>query len=135
MCTNAICHSSFPFCRIVIEPNLETSTNNGSLVIEIERDPKVTTWEPIVLDVFNVSIDNVRVLRAPRDKYAAEEDLKFECNYGEDNSTFVVTLNEAYANESQLRVELSLQFVSQITDTLQGIYKTSYTSPEATKPR
>lgn len=127
--TNVIRHSS-PFCRIVIEPNVEASTNNGSLVIEIERDPKVTTWEPIVLDVFNVSIDQVNVIRTPRDKYAAEEDLKFNCDYGKDNSTFVVRLNETYANESGLRVQLSLNFVSQITDTLQGIYKTSYKDPK-----
>lgn len=83
-----------------------------------------------MLDVFNVSIDQVNVIRTPRDKYAAEEDLKFNCDYGKDNSTFVVMLNETYANESQLRVQLSLNFVSQITDTLQGIYKTSYTNRE-----
>ncbi|KAH8407044.1 hypothetical protein KR222_004776, partial [Zaprionus bogoriensis] len=119
--------------RIVIEPNVEVSANNGSLLIEIERDPKVTRWEPIVLDVHNVSIQNVRVIRAPLANASEEIDLEFDSDYGDANSTFVVKLNKQYANELQLRVLLSLDFVSQITDTLQGIYKTSYTNPTTRK--
>ncbi|XP_034112270.1 aminopeptidase N isoform X1 [Drosophila albomicans] len=115
--------------NIVIEPNIVTSTSNGSLSIEIERDAKISSWEPIVLDVHNVSISNVRVIRSPLSNASEEIELDFECDYGEGNDTFVVKLANKLANESQLRVLLSLDFVSQVTDTLQGIYKTSYDDP------
>ncbi|KAH8388432.1 hypothetical protein KR093_006169, partial [Drosophila rubida] len=114
---------------IVIEPNIATSTSNGSLIIEIERDANISSWEPIVLDVHNVSISNVRVIRSQLSNGSEETELDFDSDYGEGNDTFVVELNKALAGESQLRVLLSLDFVSQVTDTLQGIYKTSYNDP------
>lgn len=107
-----------------------SSANNGSLSIEIERDPKVSSWEPIVLDVHNVSISNVRVIRAPVANGSDEVDLDFDSDYGENNATFVIRLAKDLAGDSKLRVLLSLDFVSQVTDTLQGIYKTSYTNPD-----
>ncbi|XP_034484663.1 aminopeptidase N [Drosophila innubila] len=116
--------------RIVIEPNVESSASNGSLVIEIARDPKVTSWEPIVLDVYNVSISNVRVIRSPAESNATEEvELDFDSDYGDNNATFVIKLAKELSTESNLRLMLSLDFVSQVTDTLQGIYKTSYVNP------
>lgn len=118
----------------MIEPSVATSSSNGSLTIEIERDvSKVTSWEPIVLDVHNVSISNVRVIRALGDgasNASEEQDLDFDSDYGEDNATFVINLSKTLAVETQLRVLLSLDFVSQVTDTLQGVYKTSYTNPD-----
>lgn len=119
---------------LLIEPSVATSISNGSLTIEIERDvSKVTSWEPIVLDVHNVSISNVRVIRALADgasNASEEQDLDFDSDYGEDNATFVINLSKTLAVETQLRVLLSLDFVSQVTDTLQGVYKTSYTNPD-----
>jgi len=114
---------------------VETSTSNGSLSIEIERDvSKVTSWEPIVLDVHNVSISNVRVIRALPNKTANEEqELEFDSDYGEDNATFVISLDKAYSGETQLKLQLSLDFISQVTDTLQGVYKTSYINPDTNK--
>ncbi|XP_030558822.1 aminopeptidase N isoform X1 [Drosophila novamexicana] len=116
--------------RIVIEPNIESSASNGSVTIEIERDAKVTSWEPIVLDVYNVSISNVRIIRAPIANGSEEVELDFDSDYGDNNATFVVRLAKDLATEPKLRLWLSLDFVSQVTDTLQGIYKTSYTNPE-----
>ncbi|ALC46775.1 sda, partial [Drosophila busckii] len=115
---------------IVIEPNVAASASNGSIFIEIERDAKVTTWQPIVLDVHNVSIANVRIIRLPLLNDSEEVELDFDSDYGEDNATFVIKLDKKLAAEQQLRVLLSLDFVSQITDTLQGIYKTSYINPD-----
>ncbi|XP_068153557.1 aminopeptidase N isoform X1 [Drosophila tropicalis] len=115
---------------IVIEPNVETSTNNGSLVIEIERDAKITSWEPIVLDVYNVSISNVRVIRSLEGNETDEVELDFDSDYGENNDSFVVKLNPSLASEARLKIALSLDFVSQVTDTLQGVYKTSYINPD-----
>ncbi|XP_065721508.2 aminopeptidase N isoform X2 [Drosophila suzukii] len=120
---------------LLIEPSAETSISNGSLTIEIERDvSKVTSWEPIVLDVHNVSISNVRVIRALPNKTANEEqELEFDSDYGEDNATFVISLDKAYSGETQLKLQLSLDFISQVTDTLQGVYKTSYINPDTNK--
>ncbi|BFF92068.1 aminopeptidase N [Drosophila madeirensis] len=124
---------------LLIEPNIVTSSNNGSLTIEIERDvAKVSGWEPIVLDVHNVSIANVRVIRAPlagKTTTGSDElELDFDSDYGEDNATFVVRLDKSFAAEPKLRLLLSLDFVSQVTETLQGVYKTSYTNPDTKKP-
>ncbi|EDW27974.1 GL27230 [Drosophila persimilis] len=124
---------------LLIEPNIVTSSNNGSLTIEIERDvAKVSAWQPIVLDVHNVSIANVRVIRAPlpgkTSNGSDELELDFDSDYGEDNATFVVRLDKSLAAETKLRLLLSLDFVSQVTETLQGVYKTSYTNPDTKKP-
>lgn len=98
---------------------------------------KVTSWEPIVLDVHNVSISNVRVIRAPLPDRASnvsdEQEVDFDSDYGDENGTFVVSLDKALAGETQLRLLLSLDFVSQLTDTLQGVYKTSYLNPDTKK--
>ncbi|XP_052836414.1 aminopeptidase N isoform X4 [Drosophila gunungcola] len=123
---------------LLIEPSVEASASNGSLTIEIERDvAKVTSWEPIVLDVHNISISNVRVIRAPLSKQAnngsEEQELEFDSDYGDDNATFVISLDKALAEETQLKLLLSLDFISQVTDTLQGVYKTSYTNPDTRK--
>ncbi|KAH8332320.1 hypothetical protein KR074_000992, partial [Drosophila pseudoananassae] len=122
--------------HLLIEPSVEASTSNGSLTIEIERDvSKVTSWEPIVLDVHNVSISNVRVIRASPNGKARngsdEQELDFDSDYGDDNATFVVSLDKALSEEPGLRLLLSLDFVSLVTDTLQGVYKTSYTKPKS----
>ncbi|XP_041674632.1 aminopeptidase N isoform X2 [Drosophila eugracilis] len=122
---------------LLIEPDAETSISNGSVTIEIERDvTKVTSWEPIVLDVHNISISNVRVIRALPDtanNVTEEQELDFDSDYGDDNATFVINLYKALAGETQLRLQLSLDFVSQVTDTLQGVYKTSYINPDTKK--
>jgi len=93
----------------------------------------VISWEPIVLDVYNVSISNVRVIRSPIANATEEVELDFDSDYGDNNSTFVVKLDKELASESNLQVLLSLDFVSQVTDTLQGIYKTSYVNPDSKK--
>ncbi|KAH8382048.1 hypothetical protein KR009_001575, partial [Drosophila setifemur] len=119
--------------HLLIEPSVEASASNGSVTIEIERDvSKVTSWEPIVLDVHNVSITNVRVVRAVVPINSTDEpELDFDSDYGEDNATFVVNLDKALAGETEMRLLLSLDFVSQVTDTLQGVYKTSYPSADS----
>ncbi|KAH8242277.1 hypothetical protein KR038_008937 [Drosophila bunnanda] len=123
---------------LLIEPHVEVSASNGSLTIEIERDvSKVTSWEPIVLDVHNVSISNVRVIRAPlpgrTSNVSDEQEVDFDSDYGDENGTFVIHLDKSLSGETQLRLLLSLDFVSQLTDTLQGVYKTSYLNPDTKK--
>jgi len=45
----------------------------------------------------------------------------------------VISLDKAYSGETQLKLQLSLDFISQVTDTLQGVYKTSYINPDTNK--
>lgn len=112
--------------KLVIEPTLQTSTNNGSLAIRIQRNANIKSFEPIVLDVNNISISNVRVIRSKNNPDEDEVELEFDSDYGLNNQTFVVVLNKELAKEKNLTLILSMDFVSQITDTLQGVYKTSY---------
>lgn len=107
--------------------------NNGSVAIHIKRDYRIATFEPIVLDVNNVSISNVRIIRALNETSLEEIELDFDSEYGPDNTTFVVTLGKAVAEEKDLKVVLSMDFKSQITDTLQGVYKTSYINVDTGK--
>ena len=72
-----------------------------------------------------MSISNVRVLQLDRKSANLEEiDVEFDSEYNEDNTTFVIKLSDKAAAVGKLQV--SMDFVSAITDTLQGIYKTSY---------
>lgn len=119
--------SPLPICSILIEPNNLTSTSNGSLAVRVQRDSRLTSFEPIVLDINNVTVSNVRVTR---DLYAENLmqaiDVEFDGSYNADYSAYVITLAKSLADEKDLRLIVSMDFVSQITDTLQGIYKTSY---------
>lgn len=117
--------------RITVEPNLEKSTNNGTIFIEIARDENLPL-KPIVLDVFNVNISNVGVIQMNglNSLNNDEIDLEFDSDYNEDNTTFVITLANKLEDIKNLRVLVSMDFVSEITDTLQGIYKTSYINLE-----
>lgn len=50
--------------------------------------------------------------------------LQIDTEYGEANMTFIINILEALPKNSTVQVEL--QFVSQLTDTLQGFYRTEY---------
>ncbi|XP_013102535.1 aminopeptidase N isoform X2 [Stomoxys calcitrans] len=119
--------------NVVIEPNNQTSTSNGSVAIRVQRDIRLTSFEPIVLDINNVTITNVRVTR---DAYAMNFnaiDVEFESSYNSDYTAYVITLAKTLASEKDLRLIVSMEFVSQITDTLQGVYKTSYINVDTGK--
>ncbi|XP_012161752.1 aminopeptidase N isoform X1 [Ceratitis capitata] len=121
--------------NIVIEPNIVTASSNGSIAIEVQRDANIPVLLPIILDVHNISISNVRVIRSPYNASAAAEEIEldFDGKYGESNSTFVVAINKGIEDEHEVKLIVSMDFVSQITDTLQGVYRTSYTNLESNK--
>ncbi|XP_049305207.1 aminopeptidase N isoform X5 [Bactrocera dorsalis] len=120
--------------NIVIEPNIKTATNNGSITIEVQRDANIPTLLPIILDVHNISISNVRVIRSPSNDSTSDEiELDFDGKYGENNSSFVVAVSKGIEDERDVKLIVSMDFVSQITDTLQGVYRTSYTNLETNK--
>ncbi|XP_055901908.1 aminopeptidase N isoform X2 [Eupeodes corollae] len=112
--------------KISIEPNLITSLNNGTVAIYISRDYNVKGLQPIVLDVNNVTIIDARVIRTVPDA----TDLDFESEYGDNNTTFVIKVDKVVESEKDLKLVIYLDFVSEITSTLQGIYKTSYVNAD-----
>lgn len=85
------------------------------------------------MDVNNVTISNVRLIKALNQTSLEEVELDFDSEYGADNSTFVITLTKSVAEEKDLKLVVSMDFVSQITDTLQGVYKTSYVNVDTGK--
>lgn len=124
----------FALPSIVIEPNIKTASNNGSIAIEVQRDANIPTLLPIILDVHNISISNVRVIRSLSNVSASDEiELDFDGKYGENNSSFVVAIIRGIEDERDVKLIVSMDFVSQITDTLQGVYRTSYTNLETNK--
>lgn len=60
-------------------------------------------------------------------------DVDFVSDYGADNATYVITITKTLENIQDLKLIVSMDFESQITDTLQGVYKTSYTNVETGK--
>ncbi|XP_075148016.1 aminopeptidase N isoform X1 [Haematobia irritans] len=112
--------------NVIIEPNNQTSTSNGTVSIRVQRDVRLTSFEPIVLDINNVTITNVRITRDGYSTNFNSIDIEFESGYNSDYTAYVITLAKSLASEKDLRLMVSMDFISQITDTLQGVYKTSY---------
>lgn len=54
----------------------------------------------------------------------ASKPLTIETQYSENNDTFSIFIKEIVAKNSTVLVEL--KFISQLTDTLQGFYRTEY---------
>lgn len=54
--------------------------------------------------------------------------ISSETSYGLDNDTFIINLKGPIPRNSTVQVQL--QFISQLTDTLQGFYRTSYEPSE-----
>ena len=53
-----------------------------------------------------------------------EEDLQFDCQYGKNNGSYVITLKTPkYPLQN---VTVRLEFISQLTSTMQGFYKGFY---------
>ncbi|XP_055381623.1 aminopeptidase N isoform X2 [Condylostylus longicornis] len=108
---------------LVIQPNLEKSTTNGTVSIDIVRDLKVKGLYPILLDIKNITIIDIRVVRTDKD-----EAVEFEKGYGRDMETYYVKILNGIQDHERVTLSLHIEFISKITDTLQGIYKTSYTN-------
>lgn len=53
--------------------------------------------------------------------------IDIDTAYGENNSTFIITIRKG-VNKDAINVTLQIQldFISKLTDTLQGFYRTSY---------
>ncbi|CAO1436554.1 unnamed protein product [Diamesa hyperborea] len=107
---------------LLLEPNIETFTSNGSVNIWITRDLNVKNMKPIVLDIKDIEISSCNVFKV--DRTDNEENLVPDCQYGKNNESYVITLKKTKYPLTNITIQLS--FVSQLTSTLQGFYRGSY---------
>ncbi|XP_055622223.1 aminopeptidase N isoform X2 [Toxorhynchites rutilus septentrionalis] len=102
--------------RLMIEPNFERSTNNGTVTIDVMRDPSYADQNlPIILDLNQIEILSSRVLGV--DGY----DIPFNAHYGANNLSYDIKLHER--TEHSQNVTIVLEFESTLSDTLQGFYR------------
>lgn len=110
--------------KLVIEPNFNSSTSNGSVSIDVIRDSLEKGLPPIVLDINNISITEAKVFHYPSD---IASPLDIETAYGENNDTFIIDIKRGIdKNDKNITLQIQLNFVSVLTDTLQGFYRSSY---------
>lgn len=110
----------------MLEPHIENSTSSGRVNIYITRDHSVTSLKPIVLDISEISISSCNVLKD--DSVDVRETLDFTCDYGKDNESYVIKIKET--KYPLTNVTVTLDFISKLTDTLQGFYRGSFYNEE-----
>lgn len=111
--------------KLVIEPNIDSGSNDGEIWIDVIPDPFSGSLPPIVLDINNITIlsTNVIVQQSPAIE-TPPRSLNVDTFYGENNDTFVIDIKDTVPENRTLQVQL--KFISQLTDTLQGFYRTNY---------
>ncbi|XP_050088642.1 aminopeptidase N [Anopheles aquasalis] len=115
--------------RLIIEPNIERSLNNGTVTIAIKPNPN---WEkprnqqipPIVLDVKEIRILSCEVLDP-----ASSKSITFNAYYGVNNLSYVI---EPVLRGAPGNLSVELQFESRLSDTLQGFYRGYF--PDSEEP-
>lgn len=110
----------------MLEPHIENATSTGRVVIWVTRDHNIKDLKPIVLDVTDIAISSCSAYKV--DRVDLHEDLDYTCEYGKDNESYVVTLKEP--KHRLTNVSVTLEFVSKLTDTLQGFYRGSFFNEE-----
>ena len=110
------------FLSLLLEPNIETSTNEGGVSILMNKDLTVKNLQPIILDIKDIEITKCKVINRNG------ENLVPDCQYGKNNDSYVITLKKTKYPLKNITVQLS--FVSQLTSTLQGFYHGSYFDKE-----
>lgn len=90
------------------------------------RDHNVKQLKSIVLDITEISITGCNVDKVDRND--VNENLDFTCAYGKNNESYVIRLKEPKFRLTN--VSVTLNFVSKLTDTLQGFYRSSFYNDE-----
>lgn len=89
----------------------------------MKNDPKFEGIQPIVLDIKNIEIIKADVMIINEDNSTTSID--FDRSYGNNNQTYEIILSNKN-DQSQISIRVHLIFKSELTDTLQGFYKTTY---------
>lgn len=90
--------------------------------IWLTRNYDVKELKPIVLDITEITVRSCSVYKV--DSSDVHEALDYSCDYGKKNESYVITIK---GTKYQLtNVSVTLEFVSKLTDTLQGFYKGSF---------
>lgn len=112
---------------LIIEPNFNTSSSNGSVEIHLENDSEFEEILPIVLDINEIKIISVEVYEIVSEESISR--VPCESYYGDGRQTYITILNDNIREKYRgklLRLRMDINFISRLTDTLQGFYKTSY---------
>lgn len=96
-------------------------TNNGSVFINFVRNHKFDHMKSIVLDINNITIHDVSARLS--DSLTNKDKLDIDHYYGESNESYIINIKSSTPINT---VFIELSFTSQMTTTLQGIYKTGY---------
>lgn len=108
---------------LLLEPHIENATSTGRVKILVTRDLEVKDLNPIILDITDITITSCRLDRTEQHDDDVEG-LDFTCEYGKNNESYVITVKDT--KHRPTNVSLTLEFVSKLTDTLQGFYKGSF---------
>uniref|UniRef100_A0A1B0D793 Aminopeptidase n=1 Tax=Phlebotomus papatasi TaxID=29031 RepID=A0A1B0D793_PHLPP len=119
---------------LIIEPNFNKSINNGSVWIDVTSDPKVYGIQPIILDIHQIEVQDVRVLEYTEPNTTSQLDIEFK---SDSNSTLWIYIKKDFRkHSSSIRLKVFVEFISQLSDTLQGFYRVNYnTSGESDQHR
>lgn len=92
----------------------------------MERDQEVKDLKPIILDINEIEITSCKI--ASRDRSDVEQHLDYECDYGVNNESYVITMKKTKFPLNNVSVQL--EFISKLGSTLTGFYRGSFTNEE-----
>ncbi|XP_059621978.1 aminopeptidase N isoform X2 [Phlebotomus argentipes] len=110
--------------RLIIEPNIERSINNGSVWIDVTSDPKVHGIQPIILDIYLIDIIDVHVLEVTESNGTTP--VQIETNSDSNSTLWIYVKKDFRKNSAPVRLRVFVEFISRLSDTLQGFYKVNY---------
>ncbi|XP_055677770.1 aminopeptidase N isoform X2 [Lutzomyia longipalpis] len=110
--------------RLIIEPNVERSINNGSVWIDMTNDPKVHGIQPIILDIHQIDIIDVHVLELTESNGTAQ--VQIETNSDSNSTLWIYVKKDFRKYTTPIRLKVFVEFISRLSDTLQGFYHVNY---------
>lgn len=96
---------------------------SGKVVILMENDASIEDIRPIRLDINQIKILSVEIQQL---KESEVIDQKFIRTSTDDEKVLELTLEHQEGVSGKMTLNVIIEFESQITNTLQGIYKVDY---------
>ncbi|XP_058063365.1 aminopeptidase N [Anopheles bellator] len=122
--------------KLIIEPNIERSTNNGTVWIDVSLNPNAvprTRMVPlIVLDTTDIRIVSCKVYNS-----VAGASMVSQQYYTSNNASYIINLDDEMfvKRPEKLNLTLELTFESRLSDTLQGFYRGYFADPDERNSR